>query len=159
LISKKYSDIMINVRKIVRAINLESKSLEKNFGISIPQLLTLKYLNECTNYSCSLKDLRSVLSLNPSTITGITTRLENKGYIARLPNPNDKRSTPIVLTSEGLEVIKMTDESLHERISKNLDSLSQDEYNKIVKSFDVIIQFLDIGNVEASPIITGPTDI
>jgi DNA-binding MarR family transcriptional regulator len=150
---------MINVRKIVRAINLESKSLEKNFGISIPQLLTLKYLNECDNYSCSLKDLRGVLSLNPSTITGIATRLENKGYIARLPNPNDKRSTPIVLTSEGLDVIKKTDESLHERISKNLEGLSQEEYDKIVKSFDTIISFLEIDSVEASPIITGPTDI
>ncbi len=122
-------------------------------------MLTLKYLNECDNYTCSLKDLKGVLSLNPSTITGITTRLENKGYIARLPNPNDKRSTPIVLTSEGLEVIKKTDESLHERISKNLEILSQDEYDKIVQSFDLIIKFLDIGNVEASPIITGPTEI
>lgn len=28
---------MSSVRKIVRAVNLESKRIEKNFGISIPQ--------------------------------------------------------------------------------------------------------------------------
>ena len=37
----KYSGIMISIRKIVRAINLESKRIEKDYGLSIPQLLTL----------------------------------------------------------------------------------------------------------------------
>jgi hypothetical protein len=48
--SQKYSEVMISVRKIVRAINLESKRVEKNLGISIPQLLTLKHLNEQPDY-------------------------------------------------------------------------------------------------------------
>jgi len=29
-------DILINLRKIVRAINLESKRIQKDFGLSIP---------------------------------------------------------------------------------------------------------------------------
>ena len=35
---------MTGIRKIVRAINLESKRVQKDLNISIPQLLTLKYL-------------------------------------------------------------------------------------------------------------------
>ena len=31
----KYSGIMISIRKIVRAINLESKRIEKDYGLSI----------------------------------------------------------------------------------------------------------------------------
>ena len=42
----KYADLMISIRKIVRAVNLESKRIEKNHGLSIPQLLTLKFLKE-----------------------------------------------------------------------------------------------------------------
>ncbi|MCH1418377.1 MAG: hypothetical protein L7U68_07520 [Flavobacteriaceae bacterium] len=42
----KYSGIMISIRKIVSAINLESKRIEKDYGLSIPQLLTLKFLEE-----------------------------------------------------------------------------------------------------------------
>ena len=33
----KYADLMISIRKIVRAVNLESKRIEKNYGLSIPQ--------------------------------------------------------------------------------------------------------------------------
>lgn len=157
--SQKYSEIMVSVRKIVRAINLESKRVEKNFGISIPQLLTLKYLKECPNYKTSMRTLREFLSLNASTVTGIVARLESKGFIARLPDPQDKRSTPIVLTSKGNELIMKTNESLHERISKNLERISEDEYLTIVRSFETIIDFLNIDDLDASPIIMGPADI
>lgn len=146
---------MISVRKIVRAINLESKRVEKNFGISIPQLLTLKYLKEKPDYKTTMRSLREFLSLNASTVSGIVSRLEAKGFVARLPDPSDKRSTPIVLTSKGDELIKKTNLSLHEKISKNLEALSEEEYGAIVGSFQTIINFLNIEDLDASPIITG----
>lgn len=120
----KYSGIMISIRKIVRAINLESKRIEKDYGLSIPQLLTLKFLEEKTEYKSTMKDLKEHLSLNASTVSGIVARLESKGLIARLPNPNDKRSTPIILTSSGNKLIKQTDESLHERVMRKSNSLT-----------------------------------
>ena len=157
--SHKYSEIMISVRKIVRAINLESKRVEKNFGISIPQLLTLKHLKEKPDYKTTMRSLREFLSLNASTVTGIVSRLETKGYIARLPDPSDKRSTPIVLTSKGDDLIKKTNLSLHEKISKNLEALNEEEYSAIVESFQTIINFLNIEDLDASPIITGGDEI
>lgn len=157
--ANKYSEIMSSVRKIVRAINLESKRVEKNFGISIPQLLTLKFLNESEGYKSSMKAIKEMLSLNASTVTGIVARLEQKGFVARLPDPKDKRSTPIVLTSKGSDLLKNTKESLHEKISKNLDLISEEEYQKILVSFETIIDFLNIEDLDASPIITGNTDL
>lgn len=150
---------MSSVRKIVRAINLESKRVEKNFGISIPQLLTLKFLNETDGYKSTMKGIKEMLSLNASTVTGIVARLEQKGFVARLPDPKDKRSTPIILTSKGANLLKNTKESLHEKISKNLDKISEEEYEKILVSFETIIDFLNIEDLDASPIITGPADL
>lgn len=155
----KYSEIMSSVRKIVRAVNLESKRVEKTFGISIPQLLTLKFLNEEVGYKSSMKAIKEMLSLNASTVTGIVDRLEQKGFVARLPDPKDKRSTPIVLTSKGSGLLINTKESLHEKISKNLDKISEEEYQDILVSFETIINFLHIEHLDASPIITGDTDL
>jgi DNA-binding MarR family transcriptional regulator len=155
----KYSEIMSSVRKIVRAVNLESKRVEKTFGISIPQLLTLKFLNEEVGYKSSMKAIKEMLSLNASTVTGIVDRLEQKGFVARLPDPKDKRSTPIVLTSKGSGLLKNTKESLHEKISKSLDKISEEEYQDILVSFETIINFLNIEHLDASPIIAGNTDL
>ena len=106
-----------------------------------------------------MKELKEHLSLNASTVSGIVARLESKGLIARLPNPFDKRSTPIVLTSNGNKLIKQTDESLHERVMRKSNSLTEEEYRQILVSFQNIIEIFDIDNVDASPIISGQTDI
>ena len=150
---------MISIRKIVRAINLESKRIEKDYALSIPQLLTLKFLEEKVEYKSTMKEIKEHLSLNASTVSGIVARLDSKGLIARLPNPNDKRSTPIILTSRGNKLIKQTDESLHERVMRKSNSLTDEEYQKILVSFKTIIKIFDIDDLDASPIISGQTEI
>ena len=54
---------MISIRKIVRAINLESKRIEKDYGLSIPQLLTLKFLEEKVEYKSTMKEIKEHLSI------------------------------------------------------------------------------------------------
>jgi DNA-binding MarR family transcriptional regulator len=157
--SVKYAKLMTGIRKIVRAINLESKRVQKELNISIPQLLTLKYLQDCDDYKSTMKDIKAFLSLNASTVTGIVARLEQKGLIARLPDPKDKRSTPIILTSKGNDLLVRSNESLHERISKNLELIEDDEFSKIINSLETLIELFNIQDVDASPIITGQATI
>lgn len=159
MISDKYSKLMTGIRKIVRAINLESKLVQKELDISIPQLLTLKHLREGVDYKSTMKEIKGFLSLNASTVTGIVMRLEQKGLVARLPDPKDKRSTPIILTSKGNDLLIRSNVSLHERISKNLEIIENDEFSKIINSLETLINLFDIQDVDASPIITGQASI
>ncbi|MFQ3340357.1 MAG: hypothetical protein ACI9TK_000007 [Flavobacteriaceae bacterium] len=62
-----YTGLMISIRKIVRAVNLESKIIEKDFGLSIPQLFTLKFLKNDVEFKSTMKLLKEHLSLNAST--------------------------------------------------------------------------------------------
>ena len=50
-----YTQLMISIRKIVRAVNLESKIIEKYFGLSIPELLTLKFLKNDVEFKSTFK--------------------------------------------------------------------------------------------------------
>lgn len=157
--SAKYAKLMTGIRKIVRAINLESKRVQKELSISIPQLLTLKHLQDCNDYKSTMTEIKGFLSLNASTVTGIVARLEQKGLIARLPDPKDKRSTPIILTSKGNDLLVRSNESLHERISKSLERIEDDEFSNIISSLETLITLFDIQDVDASPIITGQATI
>ncbi len=150
---------MTGIRKIVRAINLESKRVQKELSISIPQLLTLKYLQDCNDYKSTMTEIKGFLSLNASTVTGIVARLEQKGLIARLPDPKDKRSTPIILTSKGNDLLVRSNESLHERISRSLERIEDAEFSKIINSLETLIRLFDIQDIDASPIITGQATI
>lgn len=149
-----YSDILSDIRKIVRSINLESKRIQKDFGISIPQLLCLGYLNGCSDYQASHGELTRFLHLNSSTVTGIVNRLQKKGLIARLPKKEDKRVTTIALTDSGAKVLEQTPDLLHEKLSAHLSRFSEAQVEGVKRSLELIVAALEIGDVDASPMIT-----
>ncbi|HEY4653731.1 MAG TPA: MarR family transcriptional regulator [Cyclobacteriaceae bacterium] len=149
----EYKDIIIDIRKIVRSINLESKRILKDFGISIPQLLCLSYLEKQDRYQSTHKELTEYLNLNSSTVTGIINRLEKKGYIARLPKQGDKRITYLTLTSSGAKVLDKTPDLLHEKLSRSLAKLSLGEVQQLKKSLAILIAALEIQEVDASPLL------
>lgn len=149
-----YIEILINIRKIVRSLNLESKKVQKQYGLSIPQLLCLSYLAEKPDYNATHGEIAKFLNLNSSTVTGIVDRLEKKGYVARLPNLNDKRGVMIALTSKGDKLLEESPELLHELLSKKLKLLPENQIEQINKALSVLINSLEIEDVSASPVIT-----
>jgi len=146
-------EILVSIRKIVRSLNLESKSIQKDFGLSITQLLCLNHLEQVPNYQSTHKELMELLSLNSSTVTGIINRLEKKGYIARLPKSGDKRVTFIALTALGLKQLQDTPNVLHDRLAKKLNTLSSDDQKMVKKSLEIIVSAMQIIEVEASPLL------
>ncbi|HRX00879.1 MAG TPA: MarR family transcriptional regulator, partial [Cyclobacteriaceae bacterium] len=106
-------DILIDIRKIVRSINLESKRVQRDFGISIPQLLCLGHINRAEGKVATHSELMKLLSLNSSTVTGIINRLEKKHLLKRLPKAGDKRVTYIGITKEGSTIVEKSPDILH----------------------------------------------
>jgi DNA-binding MarR family transcriptional regulator len=155
----KYIEILTQIRQIVRSVNLESKRIEKEYGISIPQLLCLTFLNRKEGHQATHKEIKDFLKLNASTVTGIISRLEKKSFIARLPRQKDKRISLITITPIGIALLKETPEPLHQQLSARLKELSPDHLLKLQESFDTILNFLSVDQIKALPIITGELNI
>jgi len=147
-------EIIVSIRKIVRSLNLESKAIQKDFGLSITQLLCLGHLQSSKEYRSTHKELMDILSLNSSTITGILKRLEKRGYIARLNNESDRRAKTILLTASGIKLLEETPNVLHNRLSHKLHALSEEEQKMIQKGLEIITAAMEIKGIEASPLLT-----
>ena len=52
--------------------------------------------------ACGAKDLSRALLMDPSTLTPILKKLEQKGFLTRSRDPRDERSLVVALTAEGL---------------------------------------------------------
>lgn len=152
-------EILVNIRKIVRALSIESKTMEKDYGLSIPQFLCLSYLEKSQNYQTSQKELKELLNLNSSTVTGIINRLEKRGYVARLPKSGDKRVTHIALTASGIKLLENAPNILHDRLSKKLETLSEQEREMVSKSLQIITNAMEIKGIDASPMLISDTHI
>lgn len=153
------TEILIKIRKIVRSVDIESKKIQKEYGVSIPQVLCLSFLHDSPNYQSTQSEIRNFLNLNSSTVSGIINRLEKKGLLARLPKSGDKRVVNIALTSAGDKLLATIPSLLHEQLSQKLQKLDDSELEQVEKSLETLIQLLEIQQVEASPLITLESDI
>jgi len=52
----------------------------------------------------SMSELAALLSCDPSTVTFIVTKLEQRGLVERLPSPDDGRAKVVALTPDGRHV-------------------------------------------------------
>ena len=60
----QYLEILVKLRRVIRSINLESKKIEKEFGVSIPQILVLQYLSEQEDYKAYSKDIKTYIVIS-----------------------------------------------------------------------------------------------
>ena len=67
----------------------------------------------------------------------------------------DKRVGLLTITAKGVELLENTPEPLHKQLSQKLKQLSPAELLKLQESFETIINFLNIEEVDAAPIITA----
>ncbi|UXP31700.1 MarR family transcriptional regulator [Reichenbachiella agarivorans] len=147
-------EIIVSIRKIVRSLNLESKGIQKDFGLSIAQLLCMGHLQKAHNFQSTLKELMELLSLNSSTISGIINRLEKRGYVARLPKAGDKRVTFVVLTAAGLKLLQETPNVLHDRLADKLDTLSNENKLMVKRSLEIITSAMQIKQLDAGAVLS-----
>jgi DNA-binding MarR family transcriptional regulator len=150
----KYIEILIKLRKIIRSINLESKKIEKELGISIPQLLVLQYLSDQNDYRAFAKDIKEYINLNASTVSGIISRLESKSLVAKLPKPNDKRATYIILTAKGADLLYKYPPTLQEKLSKRLKKLTPEKVEELNKNIELLTLIMDVEDMDAAPLLT-----
>jgi DNA-binding MarR family transcriptional regulator len=153
------TEILIKVRRIVRSINLESKRIQKEYGVSIPQVLCLSFLHHCPNYQSTQGEIRKFLNLNSSTASGIIHRLEKKGCVARLPKLGDRRVVNIALTADGEKLLSKIPSLLHEQLKEKLPHLEKDRLHRLEEGLDTLIALLNLQEVEASPVITIEGDL
>ena len=73
---EKHDEVLIALRQIIRAIDMHSKRLIKEAGLTSPQLLLLKGINELGQIS--MRQLADHTNMSQATATTIMDRLESR---------------------------------------------------------------------------------
>lgn len=154
-----HPNILTLIRKIIRSVDIDSKRIEKEFGVSIPQLLTLQFLETQEDFKATSTQIKNHLELNASTVTGIINRLLSKGLVAKTPNPKDGRGYYIVLTAKGSQLLRKSPITLQGKVTKKIESLSNEETDTLYKGVGLLIQLLEAENLDAAPLITLCDDL
>lgn len=87
---------------LVHGLDVRSKWMERNLGVTGPQRLVLRIVGRQPGVAAS--EIAEALDLHPSTLTGILARLEKRGYLTRDVDPSDRRRARFRLTPRGARV-------------------------------------------------------
>ncbi len=88
--------------RLVHGLEVRSKWMERNLGVTGPQRLALRLIGRSPGIGAS--ELATSLDLHPSTLTGILARLEHRGYLLREGDPEDRRRARFRLTARGKRI-------------------------------------------------------
>lgn len=88
-----------SMRQIARAIDVQSRRIDRELGLTLPQLVVLgsvERLGEVTSRAIS-----DEADLSPATVVGILDKLAAKGLIERYRSEVDRRIVHTRLTEDG----------------------------------------------------------
>lgn len=97
-VQSKHGIIRLINRVRVEMIDALDRELSK-YDISAPQLIVLAYV--ANKEADSAAALCKSISYDPGAMTRMIDRLQEKGLIRRVPNPEDRRATNLELTAAG----------------------------------------------------------
>lgn len=150
-------ELLISLRKIIQAIDIHSRKLNKQFGLTGPQLIILQEIAKLGNVS--ITPLSKATSLRQATVTDICKRLEKKDYLIRTRRQDDKRSVSVALTEKGKEAIRELPPLLQSTFTDRFSKLENWEQLMILSSFERVVDLMSADEIDASPImVTGPIE-
>lgn len=150
--SKLSEQVLIALRRIIRAIDLHSRFLARRYQLTGPQLVVLQRIIEHGEMSGSR--LAKEVSLSHGTITGILGRLEARGLISRRRSRSDKRRFLLRATEQGLELVNQAPPLLQESFSAQFGQLQEWEQTQILSSLQRLVSMMEAQQLDASPILT-----
>jgi DNA-binding MarR family transcriptional regulator len=89
------------VRQHTSAVLRHAAATAKRMGLEASELAALEHLQAAE--PMTQKRLGERLSMSPGAVTAMIDRLERRGYVERIPNPEDRRSALVRITERGLE--------------------------------------------------------
>ena len=151
MIDSVETNIILLLRKIVRAIELDSRKLSTQFNTTPAQVLALRGL--LNSDSRTLAGLANEVGLSSSTMVGVVDRLEKKGLVVRHRATTDRRNVNIIITDAGKAYLENSPKLLQDRLMSRLSLIENDEKNLILESLEKISHTLDAEDIDASPVL------
>jgi DNA-binding MarR family transcriptional regulator len=144
-------EVLVAMRRLIRATDLYSKHLSKTLGLTAPQLMVLQYVQK--HGAVTIGDLARAISLSQATVTTIVTRLENRDYLRREKSHRDRRKVHVALTAAGRKIIADAPAPLQEKLVRELTLLEPWEQSMILSSLQRVARMMDAEDIDASPVL------
>lgn len=127
------------VHEIIRTGHWVTDSISKElkeFDIYEPQYNVLKILDSVKGKPISVNTILENMVQRSSNVSRIVDKLSAKGFVERTLSFQDRRKMDIIITKEGLDLLKKLDKKVHNfhnPMMKNLNSQELEKLSQLLK--------------------------
>ncbi len=148
---RKEEELLVALRRVIRAVDLHSKQLSKRVGLTGPQLLVMQNIEE--KPGIMVKEIAENINLSPATVTNILDRLESRELATRIRSTQDKRKVGVFLTEGGKEAVVDAPRPLQEHFVERFSQLKEWEQSQMVATVQRIASMMNAEDIDASPLL------
>ena len=148
---ERINEVLVALRRIIRATDLHSKYLAKNTGLTSPQMLLLQTLRN--KGEDTVGGVAKEMSLSQATVTTILDRLEKKALVIRERPTSASRKVLVYLSDNALEILKDAPLPRQEQLTRQFSDLQDWEQLMIISSLSRIAQMMDAQHIDAAPVL------
>ena len=145
------NDVLISLRRIIRATDLHSKRMIRECGLTTPQVMVLKAIDELGDVT--VRRVANQVSLSQATVTTILNRLEQRGYIERVRSLIDRRVVNARLTDAGKSILGRAPTLLHDKFIERFEALDAWEKTQLLASMQRVASMMDAETIDAAPLL------
>jgi len=143
--------VLIELRRILRATQLGARTLARESGMTTSQLVALQILN--AHGEMTARQIAESMHWKQATVTSLLDRLQERGWITRRRGEQDRRRVHVQLSPEGRRQLVRAPQSLQERFLSQFESLQPWEQSSILATLQRVAQLLDAASIDASPVL------
>lgn len=144
-------EILKSLRRIIRAVDLYSRKLVTQTGLSGPQLICLRQLDR--DGAMQSNHLAKTINLSPATVCGIIDRLELRGLVKRERQIHDRRRVLISLTEAGRTAVSGAPPALHDSFLFKLRALPFAQQSDVHDTLEKLVSMMAADDLDAAPIL------
>lgn len=134
-------EVLAALRRIIRSIELRSRRLAQQHGLTGPQLVLLQQAARLGKVTVG--QLAREVSLSPGTVTDILDRLESRDLIKRTRDAEDRRRVLIQPTRQAKAILRRAPALLQERFTRQLAELADWEQTLLLSSLQRLASMMD----------------
>lgn len=148
---EKDEELLVALRKVIRAIDLRSKQLNREVGLTGPQLLVMQNIGKIPGIM--VRQIADNINLSAATVTSILDRLEARELVQRIRSTEDKRRVGVFLTDKGRELLNNAPMPFQEHFLNRFANLADWEQSLMIASVQRLASMMDAENLDASPVL------
>ena len=148
---EKYEQLLISLRRVIRAIDIHSRQLNKHSGLTGPQLMVMQKIAQLD--APLAKTVAEEITLSPATVTTIIDRLEGRGLVIRLRSETDKRKVHLYLSDAGRALLQDSPKPLQDHFIKRYQNLEEGEQSQLLSAVERIATMMDADKIDAAPML------